>query len=192
MKKMLNALLLIFAALAPVSASWNVTAAVQYADETWNCNGDSPPCQGCSTVSSGSDQDPYGCAPYVAHILTAGGVDTGCGTCGSMSCYSSVERNGKTYDLNVVGSKDSNCDNNDGGCLMDYLLDKGWIKVTQDEVNKGVVCAVDGGSNFNEPWGHIVFGVAKGLINAHNVARYHQSIDVYDGHVRMCLKNKNQ
>jgi uncharacterized ubiquitin-like protein YukD len=33
--------------------------------------------------------------------------------------------------------------------------------------------------------------LSKGKLDAHNVARYHQSIDVYAGHVRQCLKNKN-
>jgi hypothetical protein len=172
--------------------TWDPAAAVEYADATWNCAGGSPPCPGCAdTVPTGSDQSPYGCAPYVAHIITAGGVDTGCDKCtGDMDCFSAVERDGKTYDLNVVGSKDANCDSTDG-CLMDFLLAKGWVEVNVSEVDAGVVCAVDGGDNFNEPWGHIVFGVEPGLINAHNVARRHQSIDVYDGHVRLCLKNKH-
>ncbi len=173
-----------------VKGSWNVTNAVAFADATWNCAGGKPPCEDCtSRVPSGSGQSPYGCAPYVAHILTAGGVNTGCGKCEDMNCYSAVEYNGKYYDLNVVGSKDANCG---GLCLMDYLLAKGWIEVPSSEFDAGVVCAVDGGSNFDNPWGHIVFGVGKGKLDAHNVARYHQSIDVYSGHIRLCLKNKNQ
>ncbi len=175
---------------APAFASWNVTDAVAFADATWNCAGSAPPCEKCSNrVPSGSGQSPYGCAPYVAHILTAGGVNTGCGKCGDAGCYSAVEHNGKYYDLNVVGSKDANCGG--GLCLMDYLLAKGWIEVPTSQFDAGVVCAVDGGSNFEDPWGHIVFGVGKGILDAHNVARYHQSLDVYAGHVRQCLKNKN-
>ncbi len=175
--------------LSPTSASWNLSNAVSFADATWNCAGGSPPCEGCkSTVSSGSEQYPYGCAPYVAHILTAGGVNTGCSKCGTADCYSSVEHNGKYYDLNVVGKKDSNCG---GLCLMDYLEAKGWVEVPSSEFDAGVVCAVDGGSNFEHPWGHIVFGVGKGKLDAHNVARYHQTIDVYAGHIRQCLKNKS-
>ncbi len=190
----LSKLISLFALLgiyfAPALGSWNVTDAVAFADATWNCAGSSSPCEKCSTrVPSGSSQSPYGCAPFVAHILTAGGVNTGCGKCGDMNCYSSVEHNGKYYDLNVVGSKDANCG---GLCLMDYLLAKGWVEVPTNEFDAGVVCAVDGGSSFNEPWGHIVFGVGKGILDAHNVARYHQSLDVYAGHVRLCLKNKNQ
>ena len=182
---------LVFCVLAnTVKGSWNVTDAVKFADATWDCAGESSPCENCSKrVPSGSEQYPYGCAPYVAHILTAGGVNTGCGKCGDMNCYSRVEHNGKYYDLNVVGSKDANCG---GLCLMDYLEAKGWVEVPTSEFDAGVVCAVDGGSNFQNPWGHIVFGVAKGKLDAHNVARYHQSLDVYSGHVRQCLKNKNQ
>ena len=183
-------MLLLFALLmcyfTSTMADWNITNAVQYADATWDCDGDSPPCEKCSKrVPSGSGQDPYGCAPYVAHILTAGGINTGCSKCGDAGCYSNVEHNGKYYDLNVVGSKDKYCG---GLCLMDYLQAKGWVEVKPSEFDAGVVCAVDGGSNFDNPWGHIIFGVAKGKLNAHNVARYHQSIDVYSGHIRQCLK----
>lgn len=175
--------------IASTLGDWNITNAVLFADATWDCAGESPPCENCAKrVPSGSGQSPYGCAPYVAHILSAGGVNTGCGKCGSAGCYSNVEYNGKYYDLNVVGSKDKNCG---GLCLMDYLQAKGWVEVKSNEVDAGVVCAVDGGSNFEDPWGHIVFGVSKGKLDAHNVARYHQSIDVYAGHVRQCLKNKN-
>ena len=172
--------------IASTLGDWNITNAVLFADATWDCSGESPPCENCAKrVPSGSGQSPYGCAPYVAHILSAGGINTGCGKCGSAGCYSNVEYNGKYYDLNVVGSKDKNCG---GLCLMDYLQAKGWVEVKSSEVDAGVVCAVDGGSNFEDPWGHIVFGVSKGKIDAHNVARYHQSIDVYSGHVRQCLR----
>jgi hypothetical protein len=169
-----------------VLGNWNITNAVQYADSTWNCAGENPPCESCSNkVSEGTGQSPYGCAPYVAHILSAGGINTGCGKCGNMDCYSNVEYNGKHYNLNVVGAKDSNCG---GLCLMDYLVAKGWVEVQSSDVNAGVVCAVDGGNNFDNPWGHIVFGVGKGIFDAHNVAHYHESIDIYSGHIRQCLK----
>jgi hypothetical protein len=174
--------------LASTVGDWNVTTAVQFADSTWNCAGESPPCESCSNkVSEGTGQSPYGCAPYVAHILSAGGVKTGCGKCGDMGCYSNVEYNGKYYNLNVVGSKDSNCGG--GLCLMDYLLAKGWVEVKTNEVDTGVVCAVDGGTNFDEPWGHIVFGVGKNIFDAHNVAHYHKTMDIYSGHIRQCLKH---
>jgi len=170
----------------PSSDGWNLANALAFADATWDCGGGSPPCETCSSrVSSGTGQSPYGCAPYVAHILSAGGVNTGCGKCGSEDCYSSVYYSGKYYDLNVVGSKDSLCG---GLCLMDYLLAKGWVDVGKS-IDAGVVCAVDGGSNFDNPWGHIVFGVAPGKYDAHNVARYHNSFDVYSGHVRQCLRH---
>ena len=126
----------------PSSDGWNLANALAFADATWDCGGGSPPCETCSSrVSSGTGQSPYGCAPYVAHILSAGGVNTGCGKCGSEDCYSSVYYSGKYYDLNVVGSKDSLCG---GLCLMDYLLAKGWVDVGKS-IDAGVVCAVDGG-----------------------------------------------
>ncbi len=50
-------------------------------------------------------------------------------------------------------------------------------------MDAGVVCAVDGGDNCDD-----VFGVERGFTNAHNVARRRQSIDIYSGHVRLCLK----
>lgn len=172
--------------IAATLGDWNITNAVLFADSTWDCAGENPPCENCAKrVPSGSGQSPYGCAPYVGHILSAGGINTGCSKCGTAGCYSNIEYNGKYYDLNVVGSKDKNCG---GLCLMDYLVAKGWLEVSYTEVDAGVVCAVDGGNNFEDPWGHIVFGVSKGKIDAHNVARYHQSIDVYSGHIRQCLK----
>ena len=173
-----------------ISASWNLTAAVEYSNNYWNCDGSKPPCEGCKTVQEGSEQFPYGCAPYIAHILSAGGMNIGCGKCGSIDCFDDVVYNGKHYSLNYVAKEDASCDDdNYSGCLMDFLLAKGWEKVSRSEVDKGVVCAVDGGSSFDEPWGHIVFGVAPGLINAHNVARYHQTIDVYNNHIHLCLKH---
>ncbi len=175
--------------LTSVKANWNTSDAVLFADKTWDCDGNNPPCENCNNrVPSGSEQNPYGCAPYVAHILTAGGINTGCSKCGGFDCYSSVEYNGKYYDLNIVGSKDNKCG---GLCLMDFLEAKGWITVSPNDFDSGVVCAVDGGSNFDNPWGHIVFVVGKGKLDAHNVARYHQTLDVYAGHIRLCLKNKN-
>ena len=50
-----------------------MTAAMLYASVTWNCDGGSPPCEGCNTVPAGSGQSPYGCADWVAHVLAAGG-----------------------------------------------------------------------------------------------------------------------
>ena len=60
-----------------------------------------------------------------------------------MGCYSIVEYNGKHYNLNVVGSKDSNCGG--GLCLMDYLIAKGWSEVQTNDtgmvgINKDIRC----------------------------------------------------
>lgn len=51
----------------------SVAALLQFASATWNCDGSSPPCVGCATVPVGSAQTPYGCAPWVAQCLAAGG-----------------------------------------------------------------------------------------------------------------------
>ena len=36
---------------------------------------------------------------------------------------------------------------------------------------------------------NIINGVGKGIFDAHNVAHYHRSMDVYSGHIRQCLKH---
>lgn len=144
---------------------YNITAAVMYADRTWNCDGSAPPCPGCKTVPGRSWQDPYGCAPYVAHCLAAGGIVPK-PLCGSMGDYSAVEHDGKSYDLNVVGSKDPNCD---GLCLTDFLLAKGWIVIEKEHVKAGTVCAVVGDTD----WGHVVFGVEFQKVGAY--IRRHRS-----------------
>ena len=72
---------------------------------------------------------------------------------------------------------------------MDYLIVKEWSEVQTNDVDAGVVCAVDGGNNFDNPWGHIVFGVGKNIFDAHNVPHYHASMDKYSGHIRQFLKH---
>jgi hypothetical protein len=109
-----------------------------------------------------------------------------------------VPYGGATYDLNVVGKKDPNCGS--GRCLTDYLLAIGWKQVSS--VSAGTVCAVKGlfcRSRFflfllNEPpsantgdtdWGHIIIGVGSGIIDAHNMAEHHASINDYS--IDLCL-----
>lgn len=94
-----------------------------------------------------------------------------------MDAYSSVDHKGESYDLNVVGSKDPNCGS--GRCLTDYLLAKGWRKA--EHVKAGTVCAVKGDTD----WGHVVIGVGHGIVNAHNMAQYHVSIDGFQ--IDLCL-----
>eukprot|EP00762_Andalucia_godoyi_P001947 ANDGO_06110.mRNA.1 hypothetical protein len=174
--------LIAFSCMTAVRAggSFDVAAAVQFADQTWNCDGKAPPCEGCSTVPDRSWQDPYGCAPYVAHALAAGGVVPK-PKCGTLGDYSAVEHDGVAYDLNVVGKRDGNCGS--GNCLTDYLLAKGWVSVSEREVTAGTVCAVKGDAD----WGHIVFGVGPGVVNAHNMAQYHVSISNYQ--IDLCLNH---
>jgi hypothetical protein len=35
--------------IASSLGSWNVTSAVAFADSTWNCAGENPPCETCSS-----------------------------------------------------------------------------------------------------------------------------------------------
>ena len=159
----------------PFFNATGVNEAVAFADKTWNCAGNAPPCGGCSTVPAGSAQDPYGCAPYVAHCLAAGGFVPR-GQCGSISDFENVQFGGKSYSLNVVSRHDPNCGG--GLCLMDYLVARGWTEVNR--VRAGTVIAVQGEDGSKKvPWGHIVFGVGNGIVNAHNMAHYHVPITNY-------------
>jgi hypothetical protein len=126
-------------------------------------------------VDEGSEQKPYGCAPYVAHALVAAGFveDPRLDKCGDMDPFSNVNLNGKTYDLNVVASKDPNCGN--GLCLMEYLQATGWTETRS--VKAGTVVAVVGSDG---PFCHVVLGVGDGIVNAHNMAHYHRDISEYE------------
>lgn len=156
--------------------SGNITALVRYADSTWNCDGAAPPCIGCNHVPSGSWQNPYGCAPFVAHTLAAGGFIS-LSDCGSLDAYSSYSYGGKAYDLNVVSHQDPICSSL---CLMDLLLDMGWKETST--VTAGTVCAVTGTDG---PYTHIVVGVGAGVIDAHNAAHFHAPISNYE--TNLCL-----
>jgi hypothetical protein len=152
-----------------------IDALVEYADKTWNCAGDAPPCPGCTTVASGSAQSPYGCAPFVAHCLAAGGF-VPLDKCGSIGSFDDVRFGGKSYNLNVVSKQDPNCGG--GLCLMDYLKARGWTKASS--VKAGTVCAVQGEDGGHPvPWGHIVIGVGAGIVDAHNMAHKHVPISNY-------------
>jgi hypothetical protein len=130
--------------VAGAHAEWNVTDAVFFADHTWNCGGDSPPCYHCANrVPAGSSQDPYGCAPFVAHCLAAGG-EVPLDKCGDQGGYDAVKHQGIEYNLNVVSHQDPNCGKGNL-CLLDYLKAKGWQ--TTKIVKAGTVCAVVGEDN---------------------------------------------
>lgn len=162
----------------------SISQVVQYADATWNCNGASPPCPGCSTVPSGTSQSPYGCAPYVAHSLAAGGfVATDASPfCGSLSKYV-VTLAGVSYDLNCVAKQDTPCTGGSPG-LTDYLLATGWKATTATPI-AGTVCAVRGSAD----WGHIVLAVGNNICNAHNHASYHVSCNTWVHN--LCLNPPN-
>lgn len=157
------------AAPAVEAALGNATALVHYAAETWNCDGASPPCPGCKKkVPAGSGQSPYGCADFVAHTLVAGGYISGLQTCGNFDSFSNYHYKGTVYNLNSVTH------------LMPFLKAAGWKPTTN--VVAGTVCAVVGSDG---PFGHAIVGVGKGVVAAHNNARWSWPIRNYE--INLCL-----
>lgn len=145
--------------------------------ELFACALSSPVLRLRTGVPSGSWQNPYGCAPFVAHALAAGGfVDAT--PCGGMDEYGAVNYKGTTYNLNVVAKQDPNCGG--GLCLADYLLARGWTKTKT--VSAGTFCAVVGSDG---PYTHTVIGVGDGIVDAHNMAQHHAPISGYT--TNLCL-----
>lgn len=165
---------------SPPSNGTNISAMLKYADETWNCIGSHPPCVGCATVKAHSWQDPYGCAPYVAHCAAAGGFIKHVSLCGTIDEYSSVPYDGHQYELNCVSQHDTGCSGG-GLSLTDYLLATGWTKT--QKIKAGTVCAVNGGDG---DWTHIILGVGDNICNAHNYAAYHVDCST-EGQPNLCL-----
>lgn len=150
-----------------------IPEAVAFADATWNCDGHYAPCPKCNTVPVGSWQTPYGCAPYVAASISAGGYTPITNPCSDASAFT-VTFEGKTYDLNVVSVLDKECDTPDG-CLAEYLMARGWKKA--EKISAGSVVVVNGETEDDEPcdYCHVVFGIGDNECNAHNMAEYHQT-----------------
>ena len=153
-----SSVLITLGALASLLAAHaaNVSAVVAYADKSWNCDGASPPCPTCAhRVAPGSWQTPYGCAPFVAHALAAGGY-LSLPDCGDIDPYSAYTYDGRTYNLNVVAHQDPNCGG--GHCLVEYLLATGWTQT--NHAKAGTVCAVVGSDG---PYCHVVLGVGDDI-----------------------------
>jgi hypothetical protein len=92
--------------------------------------GGAPPCESCAKrVPEGTLQAPYGCAPFVAHALAAGGFVPR-PQCGLLGDFSSVAAGGLAYDLNVVSKFDPKCGSK--RCLLDYLEAMHWTPVRCD------------------------------------------------------------
>ena len=169
----------VFLLVVHVAESGSIAAVVKYADETWNCNGDYPMCPTCKyRVKQGQWQNPYGCAPYVAHCLAAGGYIPSVPVCGNLDQYANVPHDGNQYNLNVVSQHDPNCGT--PYCLTDYLMATGWKRTSN--IKAGTVCAVVGSDG---PYCHVVLGVGDNICNAHNSAAFHVSCDNYSPN--LCL-----
>ncbi len=164
---------------AQSSSSGGVSQAVAFADANWNClNVD------CTQrVSSGTGQPDYACAPFVAHALAAGGfvpVDPRADN----DVYSSVNFNGRSYNLNCCYHLDSNPSCHGVNALGDYLLARGWVRT--NSVVAGTACIVEGAEG---PYSHAVFGVGDGIVDAHNDAHYHVPSSNYQ--LQLCLNPGN-
>jgi hypothetical protein len=112
-------------------------------------------------VPAGSAQTPYGCAPWVAQVLAAGGFIPGQSGCSDISNFSDVDG----YNLNWV-----DCD---GTGIIGWLQSQGWV--TTSTITQGTVCAV----TTEDYCDHAVLGVGDGLCAAHNNARW--AVDCGDG-----------
>jgi hypothetical protein len=109
----------------------------QFADANWNCAD-----VGCKTrVADGALQPNYGCAPFVAHALAAGGF-IGNLKPHSNAGFGAYRYKGTTYNLNCCYSKDAAAGCHGSHGLADYLLAYGWTPIKK--VHKGTACIVKG------------------------------------------------
>jgi len=144
----------------------SVSEVVQFADANWDCA--DPACS--STVPSGSGQPDYGCAEFVARSLAAGGFIPGLGPLDSQSAFGGWSYDGNTYDLLY-------CSN-----LSDALSVLGFSKMPNQASSVTAGCGAfgDGGDGY---FSHAVIGVAPGVDDAHNNARFHWQVSgsLYNG-----------
>ena len=87
---------------------------------------------------------------------------------GAFDTYSAYKFKGTSYDLNDVST------------LISYLKAAGWHATST--VSAGTVCGVVGSDG---PMGHAIVGVGKGVVAAHNNARWNWPIRNYQ--VNVCL-----
>lgn len=150
-----------------------VEKAVAFANANWNCLDVS-----CSEkVKQGAWQPVYGCAPFVSHVLAAGGF-VPLSPSDPVDSFSNVDYNGVTYNLNCCDSKDSNPSCGGSPALGDYLKARGWVKASK--VKAGTVAIVVGSDG---PYSHVVFGVGDNTVDAHNSAQYQVSFSNYQGNL---------
>eukprot|EP01116_Phalansterium_solitarium_P006660 TRINITY_DN19001_c0_g1_i1.p2 TRINITY_DN19001_c0_g1~~TRINITY_DN19001_c0_g1_i1.p2 ORF type:complete len:181 (+),score=51.75 TRINITY_DN19001_c0_g1_i1:115-657(+) len=140
---------------------------VKFADANWNCQ--DVLCK-LPRVHAGTYQPNYACAEFVSRTAAAGGYIP-LDPLAAQANYGAFHAGGKVYNLLCCGSKDANpsCHGEPG--LADYLVSVGW-KATSS-VKAGTACFVEGSDGY---FSHAQVGVADGLIDAHNSARYHVAI----------------
>jgi len=137
-----------------------------FADSQWNCA--DPGCS--STVPEGSPQPNYECAEFVSRSLASGGYIS-LGATDPQGSYANYNYNGQTYDLLWTSSHSA-----EGGPLglEDLLQAMGWS--TGGGVSDCTVLLVEGSGGYET---HVAVGIASGLIDAHNNARYHVDSGYY-------------
>jgi len=148
---------------------YNLQALVQFADTNWNCA--QAACT--SKVSAGSGQSNYQCSEFVSRCLAAAGYIPNLTPGASQSAYLNYQYQGVTYDLLWVSSKQGPPKG-----LEDLLIVLGWKNVgtstSNIHVGSAVMCH---GTHGN--YGHVVVGIGNNVVDAHNVARYHEPGSIY-------------
>lgn len=154
-------------AFADTLLGLNDTAVVAFADAQWDCTTVS--CT--SRVPAGTFQPDYECAEFVARSLAHGGGLPGLGGWSPQSAFGSYDG----YDLLEVTG------------LADALKHLGWADIGTAASDVRAGHAVMGG--YGAPMEHAVVGVADGIIDAHNAARYRVSAssEFYGGEINMIL-----
>jgi hypothetical protein len=88
--------------------------------------------------------------------------------------YGNYHFEGRTYDLLWVSS-------HQGGPLGldDYLKARGWVNSGADP-NAIRECSAVFTYGSHGAWSHVVVGISNGVVDAHNMARYHASGGFYN------------
>jgi hypothetical protein len=172
-------------AQAATAASFDVDAAVAFANSQWNCW-----LPDCSTlVDAGDGQPDYVCADFVSRSIAAGGA---MGPSVDPTTFVTDPFDygppGNQYDLDWVSSNGPICEATSGNAsnigLQNYLdatLQWQNVGTNPSDVVAGDVVFVDGDDQCSEyvPYAHVVFGVGNGLVDAHNNARYQFAVANY-------------
>jgi hypothetical protein len=134
-----------------------------FADQQWNCA--TPSCS--SKVNAGSPQPQYECAEFAARTIASANL-LPLDPQAPQDQYGHWSYNGKSYDLLWTSSKS-------GGRLglEDAVAALGWTSAGSDAsaITDCSVILVDGSEG---AYSHVVVGIGSNLVDAHNMARYHE------------------